>query len=240
MSGRRGADYFSDGITEDIITELSRFRSLFVIARNSSFAYKGKSVKVQEIAKDLRAAYLVEGSVRKITPRIRITAQLIDATNGNHLWAERYDQDMHDIFAIQDDIVAKIVTRVAGQVTAAGTEKARRKRTDNLLAYEYVLRGLEHWRRDELELARDLFMKAIAVDPDFAWAHARLTFAYLHIYFQDFYEEELAAQRPLELAFEAARAVTLDGNDLSVIEPSAWSIFSEGHLNSPSVILTWR
>lgn len=215
MSGDPEQEYFSDGITEDIITELSRFRSLFVIARNSSFAYKGKPVKVQEIARALNVAYVVEGSVRKMAPRIRITAQLIDATSGNHLWAERYDQDMQDIFAIQDDVVAKIVARVAGQVAAAGTEKVRRKRTASLAAYEYLLRGLEYYSSsdDLLDLAHDMFRKAIAADPNFAWAHALLAVVDLHIYWRDFYQAE-PTQGGLDRALEAAtKAVSLDGND---------------------------
>jgi adenylate cyclase len=214
MSGDPEQEYFSDGITEDIITELSRFRSIFVIARNSSFAYKGKPVKVQEIARTLDVAYVVEGSVRKIAPRIRITAQLIDATSGKHLWAERYDQNMHDIFAIQDDVVAKIVARVAGQIAAAGSEKVRRKRTASLAAYEYLLRGLEYYSSDDLlDLAHDMFRNAIAGDPNFAWAHALLAFVDLQIYWRDFYKSE-PTQGGLDRAFEAAtRAVSLDGND---------------------------
>src|SRR5262249_55299885 len=127
MSGDPEQEYFSDGITEDIITELSRFRSLFVIARNSSFAFKGKAAKVQEIAKELGVAYVVEGSVRKTATRIRITAQLIDAANGTHLWAERYDQGLEDIFAVQDEVVRTVVATVAGRVEVAGAQFAKRK-----------------------------------------------------------------------------------------------------------------
>ena len=168
MSGDREQEYFSDGITEDIITELSRFRDLAVVARNSSFAYIGRSLKAQEIARYLNAAYLVSGSVRKTASRIRITAQLIDLATGNHLWAEHYDQDIEEIFAIQDDMVAKIATRVAGQVAAAGTQKARRKRPENLAAYDYVLRALEHWRNEEIDLSDEMSRKAITADPDYA------------------------------------------------------------------------
>jgi adenylate cyclase len=143
MSGDPEQEYFSDGITEDILTELSRFRSLLVIARNSSFAFKGKATKVEEIAKELRVAYVVEGSVRKAAGRIRITAQLIDAANGTHLWAERYDRDLEDIFAVQDEVVRTVVASVAGRVDVAGAEVAKRKPPESLVAYDYVLRGLE-------------------------------------------------------------------------------------------------
>src|SRR5206468_5357847 len=136
-------EYFSDGITEDIITELSRFRSLFVIARNSSFAFKGKAAKVQEIAKELGVAYVVEGSVRKAAARIRVTAQLIDSVNGTHLWAERYDRDLEDIFAVQDEVVRTVVATVVGRVEVAGAQFAKRKPPETLVAYDYVLRGLE-------------------------------------------------------------------------------------------------
>jgi adenylate cyclase len=213
MSGDPDQEYFSDGITEDIITELSRFRGLSVIARNSSFSFKGKSTKVQEIGDALSVAYVVEGSVRKLGPRIRITAQLISALDGSHLWAERYDQDIDDVFAIQDDIVSMIVARVAGQIASDGTAQARRKRTDNLAAYESVLRGMEHWRDGAINTASDFFQKAIDLDPDFAWAYARLAFFYLHCYFRDLYEGE-TARRSLALALETAKkAVVIDGND---------------------------
>jgi len=218
MSGDPEQEYFSDGITEDIITELSRFRSLFVIARNSSFAYKGKSVKVQEIARELNVAYVVEGSVRKLAPRIRITVQLIDAATGNHLWAERYDQAMEDIFAIQDDVVAKIVARVAGQVAAAGTARARRKPTDSLAAYDCLLRSMEEMNRysaDHIKSARDVAEQAIAIDPNFAQAHSVLALSLLYLYWLEAYSPQLPAER-LDRALEAAtRAVALEGNDAS-------------------------
>src|SRR6186997_2547499 len=123
MSGDPEQEYFSDGITEDIITELSRFRSLFVIARNSSFAYKNKSVKVQDIAHELGVAYVVEGSVRRAGDRLRISAQLVDCLTGNHLWAERYDRDLRDIFAVQDEVAQSVASTVSGRVEAAGRDR---------------------------------------------------------------------------------------------------------------------
>jgi TolB-like protein len=133
--------YFSDGITEDIITELSRFRSLFVIAYNSSFSFKGKAIKVQDIARELGVAYVVEGSVRRAADRVRISAQLIDAATGNHLWAERYDRDVLDIFAVQDEVARSVASTVSGRVEAAGRDQVERLSPTGLRAYDLVLRA---------------------------------------------------------------------------------------------------
>jgi adenylate cyclase len=141
MSGDPEQEYFSDGITEDIITELARFHSLFVIARNSSFSYKGQSPKIQDVGRDLGVQYVVEGSVRKAANRVRITAQLIDAATGNHIWAERYDRELEDIFDLQDEVVREIAIAVPGQLDVAAHDQARRRSDHDLTAYEYVLRG---------------------------------------------------------------------------------------------------
>jgi adenylate cyclase len=133
MSGDPEQEYFSDGITEDIITELSRFRSLFVIARNSSFAFKGQAIDITEIGKKLGVKFVVEGSVRKAGDRIRITAQLIETSTGNHLWAERYDRDLTDIFAVQDEVAAQIVTMVPGHVDIANRVQAERKPAQDMI-----------------------------------------------------------------------------------------------------------
>ena len=143
MSGDPEQEYFSDGITEDIITELSRFNSLFVIARNSSFTFKGEAVNVTEVGQKLGVAYVVEGSVRKAGNRVRISAQLVEAATGNHLWAERYDRDLEDIFAVQDEVVREIATAVPGQLDVAAMQRVQRKPIENLTAYDLVLRG-EH------------------------------------------------------------------------------------------------
>ena len=127
MSGDPEQEYFSDGITEDIITELSRFNNLLVIARNSSFAFKGKAVDLKEVGRKLGAQYVVEGSIRKAGNRIRITAQLIDGELGNHLWSEHYDRELQDIFAIQDEVTTAIIGAVVGQVQSAGIERVRRQ-----------------------------------------------------------------------------------------------------------------
>ena len=146
MSGDPEQQYFSDGITEDIITELSRSRSLFVIARNSSFQYRDKAVDVRRIARELGVRYVVEGSVRKMGSRIRITAQLIDAVPGNHLWSERFDRSIEELFDVQDELTQTIVATVAGRLEDAEIRMASNKRTDSLPAYDCLLRGIQHLR----------------------------------------------------------------------------------------------
>ena len=176
MSGDPEQEFFADGITEDIITELSRFRELFVISRNSSFKYKGKPVDVQKFARELGVQYVVEGSVRKAGNRVRITVQLIDAETDRHLWAERYDRELADIFAIQDEVTPSIVATLPGRVEAAARERAARKPTDNMAAYECVLAGkVLHHRsqpRATMREAQRMLDRAIALDPDYAHAHA--------------------------------------------------------------------
>jgi len=141
LSGDPEQEYFSDGITEDISTDLSRISGLFVISRNSVFLYKGKAVKPEEVSRELGVRYILEGSVRKAGNRVRITAQLIDATTGYHLWAERYDRELKDIFTLQDEVTQKIVAALAVKLTAGEQERLVRKYTDNLEAYDYYLRG---------------------------------------------------------------------------------------------------
>jgi len=175
MSGEPEQEFFTDGITEDIITELSRFRDLFVISRNSSFKYKGRQVDVAKFARELGVQYVVEGSVRKAGNRVRITVQLIDAETDRHVWAERYDRDLADIFAIQDEVTASIVATLPGRIEAASRDRAARKTTGNLAAYELVLAGkLLHHRsnRADNDSALELLERAIALDPNYAHAHA--------------------------------------------------------------------
>jgi adenylate cyclase len=175
MSGDREQEFFADGLTEDIITELSRFRDLLVISRNSSFVYKGKAVKVQEVAREFGVEYILEGSVRKAGDRLRVTVQLIDAETDRHVWAERYDRKLEDVFAIQDEMTCAIVATLPGRVEAATHERAKRKPTDNMAAYECVLAAkvLHHrsLREDNAEAQR-LLDRAIALDPNYAHAHA--------------------------------------------------------------------
>lgn len=177
ISGDPEQEFFSDGTTEDIITELSRFRELFVIARNSTFALKGQSVDIVEVAKKLGVQYVLEGSVRKVGKRVRITAQLVDAIAANHLWADRYDRNLEEIFEIQDEVVRTIVATLAGRLEQAVRECATRKSTSNLKAYEYLVRGRKHyyeWTPKDNRIAREMFEKAIALDPEYAAAYAGL------------------------------------------------------------------
>ena len=175
MSGDPEQEFFADGLTEDIITELSRFRDLLVISRNSTFVYKGKAVKLQEVAREFGVDYILEGSVRKSGDRIRVTVQLIDAETDRHVWAERYDRQLEDIFAIQDEMTRAIVATLPGRMEAATHDRAKRKRTDNMAAYECVLTAkvLHHrsTREDNAEAQR-LLDRAIALDPNYGHAHA--------------------------------------------------------------------
>jgi TolB-like protein len=170
LSGDKEQDYFSDGITEDIITELSRFSELFVIARNSSFMFKGKAVDVRQVGRELGVRYLLEGSIRRDGERVRITAQLIDVLTGGHLWAERYDRELKDIFAVQEEVACAIVAVLADHVYVAEIELAKRKPTENLGAYDLYLRGMAEvykWTREANEEALRLFYGAIELDPEF-------------------------------------------------------------------------
>ncbi len=181
MSNDPEQEYFSDGITEDITTDLSRISSLFVIARNSAFTYKGKAVKVQDIGKELGVRYVLEGSVRKVDTQVRITTQLVDTTTGGHLWSQRYDRPLKDIFALQDEIVQQIVTTLKLQLTLEEQGVIVRKHTDNLEAYDAVLRGLEYFYRNLKDTnlqARQMFEKAITLDPQYAEAYASLGLTY--------------------------------------------------------------
>jgi TolB-like protein len=213
MSGDPAQDYFSDGITEDIITELARYRSLSVIARNSSFAFKGKAVKVQEIGKELGVAYVVEGSVRKAGARIRITAQLIETAGGTHLWAERYDRPAEDVFAIQDEVIRTVVATLAGRLDAIRAEGLRRQPTASLSAYDCVLRGNSLPVGDPVHeaAAHQLFEQAVALDPEYARAYAQLAISYAKRWQDDMSD----SSRDLDRAFElATQAVVLDDQEV--------------------------
>ena len=207
MSGDPEQQYFSDGITEDIITELSRSRSLFVIARNSSFQYRDKAVDVRRVARDLGVRYVVEGSVRKMGSRIRITAQLIDAVPGNHLWSERFDRGIEELFDVQDELTQTIVATVAGRLEDAEIRMASNKRTDSLPAYDCLLRGIQHLRGygpDDNRRARELFEQAVALDPRYALAHAYLA---LSLLVENSYggASDAIKQRALDVATTAVR-----------------------------------
>ena len=175
MSGDQEQEYFADGIVEDIITALSRFRQLLVIARNSSFTYKGRAVDVKQVGRELGVRYVLEGSVRKAANRVRITGQLIDVSNGAHLWADRFDGGIEDIFNLQDQVTTSVVGAIAPKLEQAEIERARRKRSDNLDAYDLYLRALPYVYAnslDEMKLALPLLEQALAIDPNYAIAHA--------------------------------------------------------------------
>ncbi|MDA1101584.1 MAG: adenylate/guanylate cyclase domain-containing protein [Proteobacteria bacterium] len=175
MSRDPEQDFFTDGITEDILTELSRFRELLVISRTSSFAYKGKAINIPDVARELDVQFVVEGSVRKAGNRIRVTVQLIDGITDQHVWANKYDRDLEDIFEIQDELTQAIVATLPGRVAAATQERAERKPTGNMAAYECLLTGKRlHHRSTREDNARALEMldRAIALDPQYAHAHA--------------------------------------------------------------------
>ena len=175
MSGDPEQEYFADGMVEDIITGLSRFRWLFVIARNSSFTYKGRAVDVKQVGRELGVRYLLEGSVRKSANRIRIAGQLIDASSGTHLWADRFEGAIEDVFELQDQVTASVVGAIAPRLQQAEIERARRKPTESLDAYDLLLRGMANsykWTREGNEEALRLFYKAVELDPDFSAAYA--------------------------------------------------------------------
>jgi adenylate cyclase len=211
MSGDSAQDYFSDGIAEDIIVELSRSRSLFVIARNSSFAYRGRAMDLRKIGSELAVDFILEGSVRKSGNRLRITAQLEDARSSRHLWSERYDREMTDIFAVQDDVTRRIVSAIVDRVEHVEVEQATRRRPENLDAYDCLLRSLPLLRgytAAENEKARQWLEKAVALDPSYGQAHA-------HLAASDLFEWLLGADDAiLARALERAlKAVALDEND---------------------------
>jgi adenylate cyclase len=205
MGGDPEQDYFADGLTEDLITELSRFQELRVIARNSVMTYKGKPVRVEDVGRDLGVRYVLEGSVRKAGARVRITAQLIKAATGHHLWAERFDRDLADVFDVQDEVASRIVVTLAGKLEESERRRARVLRTENPQAYDCVLRGRELWYRFTPETnreARRLYEQAIELDPEYARAYASLAWTYLTEHDERWGDPQ---DRPLEQALEYAR-----------------------------------
>jgi adenylate cyclase len=215
LSGDPDQDYFSDGITEEIITALSKVPKVFVIARNSTFTYKGKSVKVNKVAEELGVRYVLEGSVRKAGDRVRITAQLIDAPSGHHLWAERYERELKDIFAIQDEITMKITSAMQVKLTEGESASIYVKGTEDLKAYLNILEGrelLNALNRDDNALARKKFEEAIALDSKYAVAHALLGFTYVMDFAYGINREE-----SMKKAFESTqKALSLDDSQVFV------------------------
>jgi TolB-like protein/cytochrome c-type biogenesis protein CcmH/NrfG len=209
MSGEPEQEYFSDGISEDIITALSKLRWFFVIARNSSFIYKGKSVHLKQVADELGVRYVVEGSVRKEGNRVRITAQLNDVTSGSHLWAERYDRGLADVFAVQDEITEAIVAAIEPHLYAAENFRAQRKAPENLDAWDLVMRALSHyWRvtREDNVVAQALLEKAISIDPNYGQALGVLATSYMFCAHMGWTDIAVAAPIAEKAALAAIRA----------------------------------
>ncbi len=226
LSGDPEQEYFSDGITEDIITDLSKISGLWVAARNTVFTYKNKPVTVEQIARDLGVAYILEGSVRKAGPRVRVTGQLVNAKDGGHLWADRFDRDLTDIFAIQDEITRAIVEQLTVKLLPQEKKSIERPQTDNIEAYTYYLRGREFLHRHTksyYQIARRMFTKAIELDPRYARAYAGIaacdSFLFYH-YFQYDIDEAIqnimaASGKALELDDGLAEAHACRGAALT-------------------------
>jgi adenylate cyclase len=217
MSGDPEQEFFADGLTEDIITELSRFHDMLVISRNSTFVYKGKAVKVQDVAREFGVDYVLEGSVRKAGGRIRVTVQLIDAATDLHIWAERYDRELEDIFTIQDEMTRAIVAMLPGRVEAATHDRAKRKQTGNMAAYECVLTAkVLHHRstRDDNVEAQRLLDRALGLDPNYAHAHAWKACVLGQTWMHDWCSDRDAAMR--QVIAEVEIALGLDDNDSDV------------------------
>jgi adenylate cyclase len=219
MSGDPGQDYFSDGITEDIITDLSRFSELLVIARNSSFQYKGKSVDIRQVGRELGVRYVLEGSIRRAGDRIRISAQLIDATTGAHWWADRYDRKLDDTFAVQDEVVRTIVAVLAVQVNKAEIERTLAKPPAAWLAYDHYLRATHTLAlydssisKVELLQARRGLDRALAIDPNYARAHAAHSRSSMELWVRR-WDDDCPWTAAVDRAYQSAReAVRLAPN----------------------------
>jgi TolB-like protein len=226
MSGDREQEYFADGMVEEIITALSRFRQLFVIARNSTFTYKGHAVDVKQVGLELGVRYVLEGSVRKSDNRVRIAAQLIDATTAAHLWADRFDRAIENIFDLQDRLTASVVGAVAPQLQQAEIDRVKRKPTENLDAYDYFFRGmasLYQWTLEGTNEALRLFRRAVELDPDFASAYGMAAFCYVWRKVsgwtvnraQEIGEAERLARQAVDLGHDDAVALAFGGHTLA-------------------------
>jgi adenylate cyclase len=218
MSGDQEQEYFADGMAEDIITALSQFGELFVIARNTTFTYKGTAVDIRQVGRELGVRYVLEGSVRKAGNRVRISGQLIDASSGAHLWADRFDGDLQDIFNLQDQVTARVANAIAPKIEEVEINRAAHKPTENLDAYDYFLRGLAEYykyRTDATEEALRYLNEAIRIDPDFALALALAAACYF-----DRRVQGAMADVPKEIAEAtrlARRAAELGKNDATAL-----------------------
>ena len=236
MSHDPEQEYFADGLTEDIITGLSRQRWFFVIARNSSFTYKGAAVDVRDVATQLGVRYVLEGSVRKAANRVRVTGQLIDASNGNHLWAEKYDRELADIFALQDDITNRVIGSVAPQILVAEAARVQRKPPQSVDAWDLVMQAVPHmWRMstDEHARAQELLQRAIAIDGNYAHAHALLGWTYVTMF-------NLDTRRPIGEWTDRALATGATAATLDDEEPWAHLVLGLGHARRRRPQLAFR
>ena len=246
MSGDAEQEYFADGMVEDIITGLSRFKWLFVIARNSTFAFKGRSLDIKQVGHELGVRYVLEGSVRKATGRVRITTQLIDAETGAHVWAERYDRPMDDIFALQDEITLSTVAAIEPSVRRAEIERAKRKRPENLDAYDLVLRATplaDTGMPDGAAAALPLLERAILLDPNYALAHGQAAFCNEILYIRAGRRQEIRnaaiqhAHCAIALGPDDASALVYGGIAIGLVEHDralAQEVFESALAISPS------
>jgi adenylate cyclase len=214
MSGDAEQEYFSDGISEDIVTELSRFHDLFVIARHSSFMFKNQALDIADIGQKLGVQYLVEGSIRKSAGRVRITAQLIEVATGSHIWADRYDRELEDIFAVQDEVVRTITATLVGKVGLAHRDRAQNKLPSSMDAYDWFVQGRELYSTttlDDNSKAIVMFEKAVALDPGFAAAHALLAQTHLRDWIT--FWEEIPERSYQRVWANAKKSMELDDSD---------------------------
>jgi len=228
LSGDPDQEYFADGITEDIITALSQFRWFFVIARGSSFTYKGRTIDPKQVGRELGVRYVLEGSIRKVAQRVRISGELIDASTGVNLWADRFDAPNENIFDLQDQITARVIGEIGPKLEQVEIERVNRKPTRNLDAYDYYLRGmgsLYRWTADGISEALDLFRKAIEVDPQFALGYGMAAYCYVqrqsYGLFTDFAQEiayaEQLARRAAELGKDDATALSRAAHAIAAV-----------------------
>jgi len=225
MSGDAEQEYFADGMVEEIITALSRFRELFVIARNSSFTYKGRAVDVKQVGRDLGVRYVLEGSVRKVANRVRITAQLIDAISGVHLWADRIEGTFDDVFELQDQVTENVIGAIAPKIEQAEIERAKRKPTDRLDAYDCYLRAMTYfykWTSESISEALRLFYRAIELDPNFASAYGLAAWCYVRRRLSGWMEDPQKEMPELERL--ARRAVELADDDPVALYSGGWAL----------------
>ena len=236
MSGDPDHEFLADGIAEDVITALSRYPSLFVIARNSCFTYKGRAVDVKQVGRDLGVRYVLEGSVRKAGNRIRVTAQLAEAQTGNHVWAERYDRDLADIFAVQDEITEAATIAVAPAIADAERQRAMRRAPENLDVWAAYQRGLWHLTKatgDDDAIAQDLFRQSIDLDPTFAGSYSALALVQLQA--AAIYQKLNPVEAQSAAEALARRAVALDGADAQARSCLGWALQARGELEGALV-----